>query len=264
MPRVIGIDPGHRHASISAASTRAASFSTSQLPTGDALRDPAAFIARLTAHGPVDLIAGPSGYGLPCVSGHELTDIDLRLAFLAADGESGGIGGLRALVRALVRSQSAGRVYTRRHSPHVGARPPQGQPRGHGHRRQSVRRCARCSRAVRAARMCAERDGVRLTGAWRCVYRGHGRRRGAHCRRHRRILRTAWATRRRRARWRSGLSRRPDCEVDDFRRRGFCRCAATPTSRRLLHSTSPQHRMAWDAYVEGAIKAVLALVRLDA
>ena len=36
--------------------------------------------------------------------GRDLTDIDLRLAFLAAEGESGGIGGLRALVRALVRS----------------------------------------------------------------------------------------------------------------------------------------------------------------
>src|SRR5206468_4613636 len=52
----------------------------------------------------LDLIVGPSGYGLPIVAARNLTDADLRLAFLAAEGEAGGIGGLRSLVRALARS----------------------------------------------------------------------------------------------------------------------------------------------------------------
>jgi predicted butyrate kinase (DUF1464 family) len=54
--------------------------------------------------GPLDLIAGPSGYGLPLRRAAEASEEDLRLAFLAAPGEPGGIGGLRALVRALARS----------------------------------------------------------------------------------------------------------------------------------------------------------------
>jgi predicted butyrate kinase (DUF1464 family) len=53
---------------------------------------------------PLDLIAGPSGYGLPLTAARDLTEDDLRLAYLAADGESGGIGGLRSLMRALGRS----------------------------------------------------------------------------------------------------------------------------------------------------------------
>src|SRR5207249_1370593 len=54
--------------------------------------------------GPLDCIAGPSGYGLPLTPAQQATDEDLRLAFLAAEGEPGGIGGLRALARALGKS----------------------------------------------------------------------------------------------------------------------------------------------------------------
>src|SRR3989441_13276591 len=53
---------------------------------------------------PLDLVAGPSGYGLPLTRVQDATDEDLRLAFLSAPGESGGIGGLSALVRALART----------------------------------------------------------------------------------------------------------------------------------------------------------------
>ena len=103
MPRVIGIDPGTVTIDICGLDEGSV-FLDESLPTAVALRDPESFIERLTASGSVDLIAGPSGYGLPCVAGHELTDADLRLAFLAAGGEAGGIGGLRGLARALARS----------------------------------------------------------------------------------------------------------------------------------------------------------------
>jgi len=50
---------------------------------------------------PLDLVAGPSGYGLPLTRAQDLTEDDLRLAYLAPEGETGGIGGLRTLMRAL-------------------------------------------------------------------------------------------------------------------------------------------------------------------
>jgi predicted butyrate kinase (DUF1464 family) len=71
------------------------------IPTPEALASPARIPAMLDEHAPIDLVVGPSGYGLPLTAARDLTDADLRLAFLAAEGEPGGIGGLRALVRAL-------------------------------------------------------------------------------------------------------------------------------------------------------------------
>lgn len=103
MPRVIGIDPGTVTIDLCGLDDGQL-FLDESLPTSEALRDPHAFIARLHAAGPLDLITGPSGYGLPCVVGSELTERDLRLAFLSAEGESGGIAGLRSLARALASS----------------------------------------------------------------------------------------------------------------------------------------------------------------
>ena len=75
------------------------------LPTADTLRDPAAFVARIQAAGPFDLIAGPSGYGLPCVAAsRDSPTLICVWRFWLPTGESGGIGGLRALVRAMARS----------------------------------------------------------------------------------------------------------------------------------------------------------------
>src|SRR5207253_1644052 len=58
----------------------------------------------LEAAGPLDLVVGPSGYGVPITRVQDITEEALRLAFLAAPGETGGIGGLRNLVRALART----------------------------------------------------------------------------------------------------------------------------------------------------------------
>ena len=103
MPRVLGIDPGTVSIDLCVLDEGRLVLDES-LPTAEALRHPASFVARVEAAGPFDLIAGPSGYGLPCVAAEALTDDDLRLAFLAAEGESGGIGGLRGLVRAIARA----------------------------------------------------------------------------------------------------------------------------------------------------------------
>src|SRR5881409_1583404 len=103
MPRVIGIDPGTVSIDLCGLEDGTV-FLDRSFPTAAALSDPGAFLAVLTDAGPIDLIAGPSGYGLPLTRVQEATEEDLRLAFLAAEGEPGGIGGVRALARALARS----------------------------------------------------------------------------------------------------------------------------------------------------------------
>ena len=103
MPRVIGIDPGTVSLDLCGLDDGRL-FLDRSWPTAEALADPARFVAELEAAGPLDLVAGPSGYGLPLTRVQEATEEDLRLAFLAAPGETGGIGGLRNLVRALARS----------------------------------------------------------------------------------------------------------------------------------------------------------------
>jgi predicted butyrate kinase (DUF1464 family) len=100
MPRVVGIDPGTVSIDVCGL-TDGKLVLDRTIPTADAVADPAGF-ADLLAHGGVpDLIAGPSGYGLPLMRVAEASDDDLRLAFLAPKGERGGIGGLRQLTRAL-------------------------------------------------------------------------------------------------------------------------------------------------------------------
>ncbi len=103
MPRVIGIDPGTVSIDLCGLDDGEL-FLDRSFPTDEALRDPAAFVALLESAGPTDCIAGPSGYGLPLTRAADATEADLRLAFLAVEGEPGGIGGLRALARALARS----------------------------------------------------------------------------------------------------------------------------------------------------------------
>ncbi|MFL5403556.1 MAG: DUF1464 family protein [Gemmatimonadales bacterium] len=98
MPRVVGIDPGTVSIDICGMADGRVYLDRS-CPTGEALAHPDSFIQLLGAGGTPDLIAGPSGYGLPLMRGVEATDADLRLAFLAAPDEPGGIGGLRGLAR---------------------------------------------------------------------------------------------------------------------------------------------------------------------
>ena len=64
MPRVIGIDPGTVSLDVCGLSGGRVDLDLT-LPTEEALADPEGFVATLTAGGPPDLIAGPSGYGLP-------------------------------------------------------------------------------------------------------------------------------------------------------------------------------------------------------
>jgi len=103
MPRVIGIDPGTVSIDVCGLDDGRV-YLDRTLPTGEALADPQVLVGMLEDAGTLDLVAGPSDYGLPLVAARDLTDDDLRLAYLIAEGDSGGIGGLRSLMRALART----------------------------------------------------------------------------------------------------------------------------------------------------------------
>ena len=102
MPRVIGIDPGTVTIDVCGLDDGRL-FLDRSLPTVETLADPAILLDIVAQAAPLDLVAGPSGYGLPLTAASALTEADLRLAYLAAAGETGGIGGLRSLMRALAR-----------------------------------------------------------------------------------------------------------------------------------------------------------------
>ncbi|MGH7513021.1 MAG: DUF1464 family protein [Gemmatimonadales bacterium] len=100
MPRVAGIDPGTLNVD-ACGLENGRLFLDATWPTAELMTDPRPLIDALLAAGPVDCVAGPSGYGLPLCRARDVSEDDLRLAFLAPPGEEGGIGGLRALARRL-------------------------------------------------------------------------------------------------------------------------------------------------------------------
>jgi len=103
MPRVIGIDPGTVSLDICGLEAGRV-FLDETIPAEDALADPALILGLLERAAPLDLVVGPSGYGLPLTNARDLTESDIRLACLAPRGESSGIGGLSSLMRALASS----------------------------------------------------------------------------------------------------------------------------------------------------------------
>jgi predicted butyrate kinase (DUF1464 family) len=104
MTLVIGIDPGT--VSIDLLGLKDGEpWLDQSLPTPEALAAPGDFIALLTSSGRPDLIAGPSGYGLPLLRADQVTEGQLRLALLTAEGEPGGIGGLGGLLKILIASE---------------------------------------------------------------------------------------------------------------------------------------------------------------
>jgi predicted butyrate kinase (DUF1464 family) len=103
MIRVAGCDPGTSSLDIVALDERHAvaqvRFEPHELRT-----DPALPVRWLRENGPFDVIAGPSGYGLPLVRAADCTDAQLELMSLVRPDERGsarGVGGFTAVCRAL-------------------------------------------------------------------------------------------------------------------------------------------------------------------
>jgi len=101
--RTLGIDPGTVSIDVCGIDDGGV-FLDRTLPTEEMAREPEAFVELLRG-ADAELIAGPSGYGLPLVRVEDVDDEMLRLAFLARSGEGGGIMGMRALVRALAAAK---------------------------------------------------------------------------------------------------------------------------------------------------------------
>lgn len=100
MPRVVGIDPGTITVDVCGLDDGRL-YLDGSWSTAEALAEPERFLAMLTGAGVPELVIGPSGYGLPLRRAAQVSDDELRLAFLAAPGDPGGIGGIRSFARRL-------------------------------------------------------------------------------------------------------------------------------------------------------------------
>src|SRR5687767_14631470 len=100
MPRVVGVDPGTESFDLCGLADGEV-FLAESIAADDARQAPAALVARLEAAGPLDLIAAPSGYGLPLVPVDALDRARLDLAILTRPEDRGQperVGGLRAML----------------------------------------------------------------------------------------------------------------------------------------------------------------------
>jgi predicted butyrate kinase (DUF1464 family) len=103
-PRVAGVDPGTVSIDVCALDGGEVLFDQS-FRSADLALDPAALVDALVAHRPLDLVLGPAGYGLPLVPGERVGERELALMLLLRSDEAGaraGIGGMRAMIRALI------------------------------------------------------------------------------------------------------------------------------------------------------------------
>jgi predicted butyrate kinase (DUF1464 family) len=105
-PRVAGIDPGTVSIDVCALDDGEVLLEQG-FRSADLAHDPAALVDALVARRPFDLVLGPAGYGLPLVPGERVGDRELALMLLLRSDEAGaqaGIGGLRAMIRALIEA----------------------------------------------------------------------------------------------------------------------------------------------------------------
>ena len=101
--RVVGIDPGTVSVDVCGRDGDAV-FLDESFPTAAIGADPGMLVELLQGAGPLDLVVGPSGYGLPWTDVRDVGAGELELLFLAdaADGPRGTIlGGMGRLVEAL-------------------------------------------------------------------------------------------------------------------------------------------------------------------
>jgi predicted butyrate kinase (DUF1464 family) len=103
-PRVAGVDPGT--VSIDVCTLDGGEVLLDQsFRSADLAVDPAPLVDALMAHRPFDCVLGPAGYGLPLVPGERVGERELSLMLLLRSDQAGaraGIGGMRAMIRALI------------------------------------------------------------------------------------------------------------------------------------------------------------------
>lgn len=102
MPRVAGCDPGTSSLDVLILDDDTVRDQV-RFPPADLAADPELAVRWLRDRGPFDLIAGPSGYGLPLVPAAQCSDRDLELMSLVRPDERGrarGVSGFSAVARA--------------------------------------------------------------------------------------------------------------------------------------------------------------------
>ncbi|MBX9628227.1 MAG: DUF1464 family protein [Gemmataceae bacterium] len=101
MPRVAGCDPGTSSLDVLVLDGGAVADQVRFTPD-QPRADPSSPVQWLRDRGPFDLVAGPSGYGLPLVRAADCTDAHLALMSLVRpdDPAAGGVAGFSAVARA--------------------------------------------------------------------------------------------------------------------------------------------------------------------
>ncbi len=105
MPRVIGVDPGTFSFDLCGLEDGRVFLEVS-ISTEDVARTPSLIVDHLTRALPLDLVAAPSGYGLPLVPVAEITDEQLNLFILVRKDDRRQpemVGGLRKMVELMRR-----------------------------------------------------------------------------------------------------------------------------------------------------------------
>lgn len=106
MPRVVGTDPGTGSLDLLLLDDGQV-VAQASLEPDDLRARPDALAETLRAWGPIDLIAGPSGYGLPLVRGSDVGEPEIdQMAWVRPDqrGRDAGVIGFRHWVRAVLAS----------------------------------------------------------------------------------------------------------------------------------------------------------------
>ncbi|MBD0282398.1 MAG: DUF1464 family protein [Thermoleophilaceae bacterium] len=99
-----GVDPGTVSIDVCALDGGEVALDES-FRSADLALDSAPLVDALVACGPLDLVLGPAGYGLPLVPGDRVGERELALMVLLRSDEAGaraGIRGMRAMIRALI------------------------------------------------------------------------------------------------------------------------------------------------------------------
>ena len=111
MVRAVGIDPGTISFDVCGLEGDHPFLDTT-VPSAEVAANPQVLVDLLQSVAPVDMIVGPSGYGLPWVSAQDLRPQDVDLLILSRkrldDGREPGrgaiIGGMRRMLRLLKES----------------------------------------------------------------------------------------------------------------------------------------------------------------
>lgn len=104
--RAIGIDPGTLSFDVCGLEDDRL-FLDKTIPSADLAKNPNILVDMLHAAAPVDMIVGPSGYGLPWIKAADLGEEHKKLAILGAKrdrGQDAIVGGMHRLLQALKQS----------------------------------------------------------------------------------------------------------------------------------------------------------------